>query len=179
MKSYSAKVAKQKWLKVEKSINNITISKRNIVEQEVRMEHFLEKREALGKELEVLHEKRQQALSRGQDIAQLASYIEDVEENINYAQEKIAETQHNVMEIEETQDNNDSNDIQLILDTVYDIEEAKYLIQKLFNMTLSQSHVASQKDAKLKENEATLTEVIISFGISITRSLFFRVIDYS
>lgn len=161
MKRFSDKTAKQKWLKVEKSINNITISKRHIVEQEVRMEHFLEKREALGKELETLQERKQQALSKGQDIAQLASYIEDVEENINYAQEKIAETQHNVMEIEETQDTNDTNDIQQILETVYDIHEAKYLIQKLFNMTLSQSHVAAQKDAKLKENEATVTEVIL------------------
>lgn len=47
-RNYSEKSAKQKWLKVEKSINNITISKRNIVEQEVRMEHYLEKRESLG-----------------------------------------------------------------------------------------------------------------------------------
>lgn len=47
-KTFSQKAAKQKWLKVEKSINNITLSKRGIVQQEVRMEHFLEKREALG-----------------------------------------------------------------------------------------------------------------------------------
>lgn len=159
-KSYSERAAKQKWLKVEKSINNITISKRNIVEQEVRMEHFLEKRESLGKELEILQDRKKQAVAKGQDITQLESYIEDIEENINYAQEKIAETQHNVMEIEETQDNNEATNIQQIVESVYDIDEAKYLIQKLFNMTLSQSHVAAQKDAKLKENEATLIEVI-------------------
>lgn len=47
-RNFSQKSAKQKWLKVEKSINNITISKANIVEQEVRMENFLEKREVLG-----------------------------------------------------------------------------------------------------------------------------------
>lgn len=89
-----------------------------------------------------------------------------MQENINYAQEKIAETQHNVMEIEETQDNNEAAHIQQIVESVCDIDEAKYLIQKLFNMTLSQSHVAAQRDAKLKENEQTLAEVgknLISF----------------
>nr|CAI5851703.1 unnamed protein product [Callosobruchus analis] len=45
---FSERVAKQKWMKVEKSINNIALSKKGLVEQEVRMEHFLEKREVLG-----------------------------------------------------------------------------------------------------------------------------------
>lgn len=48
-KIYSKKIANQKWLKLEKCIHNIAMSKRGIVEQEVRMEHFLEKRENLGK----------------------------------------------------------------------------------------------------------------------------------
>nr|CAI5864940.1 unnamed protein product [Callosobruchus analis] len=39
---FSERVAKQKWMKVEKSINNIALSKKGLVEQEVRMEHFLE-----------------------------------------------------------------------------------------------------------------------------------------
>lgn len=158
-KPFSERVAKQKWLKMEKSINNITLSKRGIVEQEVRMEYFLEKREALGKELDILLERKREAEAKGQDTTQLDSYIEDVEENINYVQETISETQHNVMEIEETQDTNETADLQQILDTVYDIEEAKYIIQKLFSMTLSQSHAVAQRDAKLKEQDTTLAEV--------------------
>lgn len=47
-KAFSQRTAKQKWLQVEKSVNNIALSRRGLVEQEVRMEHFLEKREALG-----------------------------------------------------------------------------------------------------------------------------------
>ncbi|RZC36044.1 kinesin-like protein KIF21B, partial [Asbolus verrucosus] len=156
---FSEKAAKQKWLRVEKSINNIALSKRGLVEQEVRMEHFLEKREALGKELEALEERREQAVRKNQDVTHLDSYIEDIKENINYVQETITETQHNVMEIEETQDTNESAHLQNIVDTVCDIEEAKYLIQKLYNMTLSQSHAVAQRDAKLKESEATLSEL--------------------
>ncbi|XP_044257400.1 kinesin-like protein KIF21A [Tribolium madens] len=156
---FSERTAKQKWLRVEKSINNIALSRRGLVEQEVRMEYFLEKREALGKELEVLEERRQQAVQKNQDVTQLDSYIEDIKENINYVQETISETQRNVMEIEESQDTNESAHFQTIIDSVCDIEEAKYLIQKLFNMTLSQSHAVAQRDAKLKESEATLTEL--------------------
>lgn len=169
-KPFSERTAKQKWMKMEKSINNITLSKRGIVEQEVRMEYFLEKREALGKELEILLERKKEAESKGQDTTQLDSYIEDVEENINYVQETISETQHNVMEIEETQDTNETADLQQILDTVYDIEEAKYMIQKLFSMTLSQSHAVAQRDAKLKEQETTLAEVGPVFFVFFLRT---------
>lgn len=158
-KPFSERLTKQKWAKMEKAINNITLSKRGIVEQEVRMEYFLEKRETLGKELEILLERKKEAESKGRDTTQLDSYIEDVEENINYAQETINETQRNVIEIEETQDTNETADLQQILDTVYDIEEAKYIIQKLFGMTLSQSHAVAQRDAKLKEQENALAEV--------------------
>ncbi|KAB0801448.1 hypothetical protein PPYR_05802 [Photinus pyralis] len=157
--SFSEKSAKQKWLKVEKCINNIAISKRGIVEQEVRMEHFLEKREALGKELELLQARRKQAVEKHQDTLQLDSLIEDIRENINYVQETISETQHNVMEIEETQDNNESNDIQQIVDTMMEVNEAKYLIKKLFGMIFNQNHIVAQRDAKLKECDATLAEL--------------------
>lgn len=50
-KAFSERTAKQKWLQMEKSVNNIALNRRGLVEQEVRMEHFLEKREALGKQM--------------------------------------------------------------------------------------------------------------------------------
>lgn len=171
-KSYSERGAKQKWLRVEKSINNIALSKRGLVEQEVRMEHFLERREELGKELESLEQRREQALRKDQDLDQIDSLIEDIKENINYVQETISETQHNVMEIEENQDTNESAHLQNIVETVRDIEEAKYIIQKLYNMTLSQSHAVAQRDAKLKESEATLAEV------SIKANYFIKYVHY-
>lgn len=166
VKGFTAKEAKQKWLRFEKAINKIAMNKRGLVEQEVRMEHFLEKREVLGKELEALEERRTQGIGRNQDLTQLDSYIEDVKENINYVQETIAETQHNVMEIEESQETNENADLEEIVTSIYDVDEAKYIIQKLYNMTLSQSHAVAQRDAKLKESEATLAEVKYIFYTS-------------
>lgn len=159
---FSEKVAKHKWHQVEKSINNIAMNKKGLVEQEVRMEHFLEKREALGKELEALEQRRKQSFTKSDDYTQLENYIDDIKENINYVQETISETQQNVMQIEESQDStSDMADLQHIVDTVMDIDEAKYLIRKLYNMTLSQCHAVAQKDARLKENETTVAEVMI------------------
>ncbi|XP_050314034.1 kinesin-like protein KIF21A [Anthonomus grandis grandis] len=158
-KAFSEKTAKQKWLQVEKSVNNIALSRRGLVEQEVRMEHFLEKREALGKELEILEERRKIAVQKDQDIMQLDSYIEDIKENINYVQEIIAETQQNVIDIEKNLDPADTAGLEQIVASVYDIGEAKYIIQKLYNMTLAQSHAVAQRDAKLRENEANLVEL--------------------
>lgn len=43
--------------------------------------------------------------------------------------------------------------------SVFDLNEARYLMQKLFNMTLNQSYAVAQRDIKLKESEATLNEV--------------------
>ncbi|KAF7287736.1 hypothetical protein GWI33_003374 [Rhynchophorus ferrugineus] len=159
VKAFSEKSAKQLWVQVEQTINNIALSRRGLVEQEVRMEHFLEKRESLGRELEILEERRNQAVEKGQDITQLDSYIEDIKENINYVQETISETQHNVMDIEKTQDPADTAGLEQIVASVYDVDEAKYIIEKLYNMTLAQSHAVAQRDAKLRENEANLTEL--------------------
>lgn len=159
LKGFTEKEAKQKWVRFEKAINKIAMNKKGLVEQEVRMEHFLEKREILGKELEALEERRKQAVDKNHDLTQLDSYIEDVKENINYVQETIAETQHNVMEIEECQETNENADLEQIVNSIYDADEAKYIVQKLYNMALSQSHAVAQRDAKLKENEATLAEV--------------------
>ncbi|XP_066152733.1 kinesin-like protein KIF21A [Euwallacea fornicatus] len=158
-KAFSERSAKQKWLQMEKSVNNIALNRRGLVEQEVRMEHFLEKRKALGKELEVLEERRKQAVHKDHDIIQLDSYIEDIKENINYVQEIISETQHNVMDIEKTLDPADTADLDQIVASVYDVDEAKYIIQKLYNMTLAQSHSVAQRDAKLRENEANMAEL--------------------
>lgn len=159
-KTYSSdKMSKQRWVQVEKSINKIALSRRGLVEQEVRMEHFLEKREALGRELEILEERRKQGVEKGQDIMQLDSYIEDIKENINYVQETITETQHNVMDIEKTLDPADTAGLEQIVESIFDVNEAKYIIQKLYNMTLAQSHAVAQRDAKLRENEANLAEL--------------------
>lgn len=153
---FSPRVAKQKWINMEKVINKVALKKQGLAEQELRMEQLLEKRESLGKELEKYIQKRNNLSANGQDVSEINSFIDDIRSNINYIQETISETQHNVMEIEGEQEADNASDF---FQTVFDINEARYLIQKLFNMTLNQSYAVAQRDIKLKENEATLNEV--------------------
>ncbi|XP_022910481.1 kinesin-like protein KIF21A isoform X2 [Onthophagus taurus] len=153
---FSEKTAKAKWRKLENSINNITLNRRGITEQEIRMDNFLEKRESLGKELEILQDRRNQMSRRGQETTALDNYIEDIQANLNYLQEKISETQQNVMEIEDSQDNDEATNLLQVVNSLSTVDEAKYLIEKLLNMTLSKTNAVAQSDAKLKENDALL-----------------------
>lgn len=63
------------------------------------------------------------------------------------------------MEIEDYQDSTDTMNVNDILGSIYHVDEAKYLIDKLLGMTLSKSHAVTQSDARLKENDAMLQVV--------------------
>ena len=52
---YREKATKLKWRKLERLINNIITSNRGIIEEEIRMENFLERREALGNIFHVIN----------------------------------------------------------------------------------------------------------------------------
>lgn len=77
--------------------------KQGLVEQEARMEQLLEKRDTLGKDLDRFQAKRAALLASKQDTTEVDNLIEDLKANINYVQDTITETQHSVMEIEESQ----------------------------------------------------------------------------
>lgn len=122
-----------------------------------------------GKELELLEEKRAQLVKKFQDTSVLDGYIDDIQDNLNYIQEKINETQQNVMEIEDYQDSTDTTNVQDVLNSIYHVDEAKYLIDKLLGMTLSKSNAVSQSDARLKENDAMLQVVNFDVYLNIIR----------
>lgn len=153
---YSMKSVKQKWLNVEKMINKQSLIKKGLIEQELRLEQLLEKRNHLGKDLEKFQMRKATLLATQQPTTEIDNLIEDIKANINYVQDVISETQNSVMEIEDSQETNETNDIS---HTVTDLNEARYLIQKLFGMTVNQGYTVAQREAKLKENEASLSEL--------------------
>lgn len=48
--------------------------------------------------------------------------------------------------------------------------ESRYLVEKLYNMTVNQSYSAAQKELAVKEMEAKLNEVL-HFEITVTLTL--------
>lgn len=153
---FSMKAVKQKWLSVEKMINKQSLIKQGLLEQELRLEQLLEKRNNLGKDLDKFQMKKATLLATSQPTTDIDNLIEDIKANINYVQDAISETQNNVMEIEDSQEINETNDV---AQSVSDLKEARYMIQKLLGMTVNQGYAVAQRDAKLKENETSLNEL--------------------
>lgn len=59
------------------------------------------------------------------------------------------------------QDSSDQADIQVLVNRIQDLGEARYIIDKLYNLTVNQIYETSQKDIQLKDTQAKLQEVRI------------------
>ncbi|PSN35255.1 hypothetical protein C0J52_18156 [Blattella germanica] len=128
--------------------------------KKIRVVLQLQQREELGRSLDQLMRRRDHALISRHDssvIRDLEDQIESMKANIDYVQESIAESQQNIMQIEESKDNLDTLDTSGLMQGLSDID-SKYLIEKLYNMTINQSYSAAQKELIVKEMEAKLNE---------------------
>ncbi|XP_046997793.1 kinesin-like protein KIF21A isoform X1 [Schistocerca americana] len=151
---FSPKEAKQKWQELEKTISQNAINKQTVAVIERDMERNLQERESLCHSLEDLKRRRRFEEERGNTLAlmDLDEQIQNINATISYIQEVIQESQQNVMQIE------DAKDIAPLMQSVNNVEEAQYIIQKLYNLTINQGYAAAQKELCLKEMEAQLKE---------------------
>ncbi|XP_052125712.1 kinesin-like protein KIF21A isoform X2 [Frankliniella occidentalis] len=160
--AFSPRVAKQKWQSVEKNINKVALNKRTVAAMERDMERLLNEREALSKTLDLKIRKRDSARIHKHEpivVKELEDEIEDLQANIDYVQDNITEAQHSIMQLEESKDTFDSFDVTSLTMSMTDLEEAGYLIEKLYNMTVNQSYIAAQRELSVKELEARLNEL--------------------
>lgn len=135
---------------------------------------LLNEREALNKTLDMKLRKRDSARLNKQDpsvIKELEDELDDLQANIDYVQDNITEAQHSIMQLEESKDTYDTFDVSSLTMNMTDLEEAGYLIEKLYNMTVNQSYIAAQRDLSVKELEARLNEVNISLFTCIYKYL--------
>ncbi|XP_034236761.1 kinesin-like protein KIF21A isoform X2 [Thrips palmi] len=159
---FSPKIAKQKWQSVEKNINKVALNKRTVAAMERDMERLLNEREMLSKTLDMKLRKRDSARLMKQDpsvLKELEDELDDLQANIDYVQDNITEAQHSIMQLEESKDTYDTFDVTSLTMNMTDLEEAGYLIEKLYNMTVNQSYLAAQRELSVKELEARLNEL--------------------
>ncbi|PNF31244.1 hypothetical protein B7P43_G14007, partial [Cryptotermes secundus] len=159
--SVTPKEVKHRWQQLEKNINKIALSKQMVASMERDMERQLQQREELGTSLDQLMRRRDHALISRQDhsvIRDLEDQIESMKANIDYIQESIAESQANIMQIEESKENLDTLDVAGLAQGLTEME-SRYLVEKLYNMTVNQSYSAAQKELAVKEMEAKLNEL--------------------
>ncbi|XP_044741721.1 kinesin-like protein KIF21A [Chrysoperla carnea] len=156
---FSSKEAKQKWSRMEKNINKIVLSKQVLAYQERDMNRLLIRRESISRNLERLRQRKAVAQSAGEDHTDIDIEIDNDMEELSYIQDSITETQHNIVQIEESKENPDISDVQAVAQSVNSMAEAKYLIDKLLNLALSQSYLASQRDLLVQERETELEQI--------------------
>ncbi|XP_046388282.1 kinesin-like protein KIF21A isoform X3 [Ischnura elegans] len=161
-KSFSPKAAKQKWQAMEKSISQIALGKQAVSALEMEMERLLQRRDHLGHSLEhALRKHNQAVMSHNTEesvLADLEEQIEGLRANIDYVQESIKECQTNIMQMEVAKEEAAPADVTTFVSSLQDLDEARYIIEKLFNMTVNQTCAVSQKESNIKEMEAQLTQ---------------------
>ncbi|CAL1275773.1 unnamed protein product [Larinioides sclopetarius] len=156
----SPKAAKLRWQSLEKSINQLVINRQSVNNTERDMERYLKERERLNKKLEVLKQKREAALldKKSPDIIQ--SYDDDIETlkaNIDYCQENISECQSTIVQMEETKEDINLQDVEKFVANL-GTQEAKYFLAKSINMAINQTFQVLQRETEKKELEAKLME---------------------
>lgn len=164
---FSAKLAKQKWQNLENNINKLVLNKQSIYNVERDMERWLHEREKLSHCLDRLAKKRDRALLEKKDdisVRDLEDQVENLKANIDYIQENISECQSSIVQMEETKDDMDGLDINNLISGMQ-LEECKYLLEKLLHMSINQSFQVTQKDTIVKELEVKLKQVIESNSV--------------
>ncbi|XP_071455013.1 kinesin-like protein KIF21A [Hetaerina americana] len=161
-KSFSPKAAKQKWQAMEKSITQIALGKQAVSALEMDMERLLLRRDHLGHSLELALRKHNQVVmvhhTDESVLSDLDEQIEALRANIDYVQESIKECQTNIMQMEVAKEEAAPADVTTFVSSLQDLDEARYIIEKLFNMTVNQTCAVSQKETNIKEMEAQLTQ---------------------
>ncbi|XP_021939592.1 kinesin-like protein KIF21A isoform X2 [Zootermopsis nevadensis] len=157
----SPKQVKHRWQQLENNIRKTATSKQIVASMERDMDRQLRYREELGRSLDQLMHRRDHALISRQDfsvIRDLEDQIERMKANIDYVQESIAESQANIMQIEESKENLDTLDVASLVQGLTEMD-SRYLIEKLCNMAINQSFLAAQKELAVKEMEAKPNEL--------------------
>lgn len=152
---FTTRQAKSKWETIQRNISRAARSKQAVVELERELERLLQERKSLSKDL--ANVKRRQ---KTDFTSELASEEDTLTANLTYIQENIMHIQHSIMELEDGGEHaHEAQIVANIVEEVQTIEEAKFLLEKLCNITIMQTCDIALSQTRLLEREAILDEV--------------------
>merc|ERR1719175_304187 len=109
--------------------------------------------------------KRRRLISEKGDsrlVEDLDDQIENLKTNVAYLHDNIVECQQNIVQMEQSGNGPDEDEEASIAKqlNIQDmrIDEAKYLLEKLLTMTISQTCLATQKEGSIREMENRMTQ---------------------
>lgn len=151
------KTVKSKWQNIEKKITKVALNKQAVSQMENDMDRWLKDRQKLSQRLDKLSTKRRRLLEEKGEISlleDLDDQVENVRANINYLHDNIVDCQQNIVQMEQANEAEEDaeDEVAKILDVgELGLEEARYLLGKMLNMTVHQTCMATQKEGKIKE----------------------------
>ncbi|XP_054278037.1 kinesin-like protein KIF21A [Macrosteles quadrilineatus] len=155
LNSSSPRLAKQKWAALQKNINSETLYKQQIANLELELDRLVEDRKNLNEQVTAKERKLSELrLKQPRErvlIRDLEEEVESLRANLKYVEDSITESQQSILQLEESKDIGDCAEL---VSGMRDLGEASYIIEKLYNMTVFQSYMASQKEAALHELRA-------------------------
>lgn len=153
--AFNTRQAKSRWENVQRNISRAAHAKQAVVVLEHELERLLHERKALSNDL--ANVKRRQ---KTDSSAELASEEDTLTANLSYIQDSITQVQHSIMEMEDGREHtSDSQMLANIVDEVYSIEEAKFLLEKLCSIAIMQTCDIALSNTRLQEREAILDVV--------------------
>uniref|UniRef100_A0A914XCY5 Kinesin motor domain-containing protein n=1 Tax=Plectus sambesii TaxID=2011161 RepID=A0A914XCY5_9BILA len=191
---FSPKLAKNKWITLEKNMSRLVTQRRTVLKMEQELERLMGERQRLLDETGQL-ERRTVDVTDAAETDALSEQIEGQRAKLDYLQEQIADAQKAIVQVEVDENGKDTTgsdeaegtDGERLLEGCQNLAEAKYLLQHLYNYCLTQSVVAAQAQADVKEGEARIhqleqesrvQEQLLNQVIEDNRDLFgFAIVD--
>ncbi|KAK9506807.1 hypothetical protein O3M35_008674 [Rhynocoris fuscipes] len=145
-KGVSPKVAKHKWITLEKNISESTMNKQSMVTLEREMEKKMEQRAELQEELKA--KEAMLADPRYKNSSLIKEELDNLRASLDHVQSAISDLQNEILQVEENKVSFESGDL---ISTMTDVSEVAYILDKLYNMALHHSCMVVQKEASLRE----------------------------
>uniref|UniRef100_A0A8C9WCT3 Kinesin family member 21B n=1 Tax=Scleropages formosus TaxID=113540 RepID=A0A8C9WCT3_SCLFO len=162
-----SKVARQKWLALERRVTDIVMQRMTITNVEADMDRLLKKREELSVQQEALLCKREKLLGdmlEGEEehlLQELNEEIEVLNANIDYINDSLSDCQATIVQIEETKDELDSVDTSVVISSC-SLAEARHLLDYFLKSSIDKGLQVVQKEAQIRllEGQLRQTDVI-------------------
>ncbi|CAB3377766.1 Hypothetical predicted protein [Cloeon dipterum] len=160
--TFSPKVAKQRWSTLEKNITQISITKKTIADLEHQLESHLDARRQHGQDYAETRRRLAEARARCEDediVAGLQERLKEIQVGMEFTQDVIEETQQSIMQLEDTREGNEPADFEAVINEVDELGEAKYLLSKMYAMTINQSVAVAQQEQSNRNLETRLKQL--------------------
>ncbi|PAV64803.1 hypothetical protein WR25_01035 [Diploscapter pachys] len=162
---FNPRHAKIKWTLIEKKLAKLVVQKQTVGEMESELERLIGERARLTAEISKL-EKNFIATDKDLERYEIGDELDSARDKLKYIEEQMTETQKAIAQIDNDNDEEESGltgiDIEkpeALLQSCNSVEEARYLLQHLFNHCVEQATATAKAENSNKSYEARIQQL--------------------